>query len=90
MAKEDIVPKAADKTMFTAAPIVGLAAVLTAFMFLPVMALHGVIPSFEGDLIMVLYLLTIPSLAIFLAGWTSGNPFRPDWLDEGHCPDDIL
>jgi NADH-quinone oxidoreductase subunit H len=75
LAKEDIVPKAADKTMFSAAPIVGLAAVLTAFIFLPVMALHGIIPSFEGDLIMVLYLLTIPTLAIFLAGWTSGNPF---------------
>jgi NADH-quinone oxidoreductase subunit H len=75
MAKEDIVPKAADRGMFTGTPIVGLAAVLTAFIFLPVLTLHGIIPSFEGDLIMVLYLLTIPTLAIFLAGWTSGNPF---------------
>jgi NADH-quinone oxidoreductase subunit H len=75
LSKEDIVPKAADRTMFTAAPIVGLAAVLTAFVFIPVLALHALIPSFEGDLIMVLYLLTIPSLAIFLAGWSSGNPF---------------
>lgn len=75
LSKEDIVPKAADKTMFTVVPIVGLAAVLTAFIFIPVLALHSVIPSFEGDLIVVLYLLTVPSLAIFLAGWTSGNPF---------------
>ncbi len=75
LAKEDIVPKAADNRMFSAAPIVGLAAVLTAFIFIPVLALHSVIPSFEGDLIVVLYLLTIPTLAIFLAGWTSGNPF---------------
>ncbi|MDD4308574.1 MAG: NADH-quinone oxidoreductase subunit H, partial [Thermoplasmata archaeon] len=75
LSKEDIVPKAADKTMFTVVPIVGLAAVLTAFIFIPVLALHSVIPPFEGDLIVVLYLLTIPSLAIFLAGWTSGNPF---------------
>jgi len=75
LSKEDIVPKAADRTMFTAAPIVGLAAVLTAFIFIPVLALHALIPSFEGDLIMVLYLLTIPSLAIFMAGWSSGNPF---------------
>ncbi len=75
LSKEDIVPKAADRTMFTAAPIVGLAAVLTAFIFIPVLALHALIPTFEGDLIMVLYLLTIPSLAIFLAGWSSGNPF---------------
>lgn len=75
LSKEDVVPRAADRKLFSAAPIVGLAAVMTAFMFIPVMALQGLIPSFEGDLIVVLYLLTIPTLALFLAGWSSGNPF---------------
>ncbi len=75
MSKEDVVPKAADKRMFTLAPIVGLAAVITAFMYIPIAWESSLLPSFEGDLIVVLYLLTIPTLALFLAGWTSGNPF---------------
>jgi NADH-quinone oxidoreductase subunit H len=31
--------------------------------------------SFEGDLIVVLYLLSVPSLVLFLAGWFSVSPF---------------
>jgi NADH-quinone oxidoreductase subunit H len=73
-AKEDIVPENADNIMFTAAPIFALAAIIAAFLYVPVVgpqALH----SFEGDLIVVLYLLTIPTLALFLGGWYSGNIF---------------
>jgi len=73
-AKEDVVPENADNLMFTAAPIFALAAIIAAFLYVPVVgpqALH----SFEGDLIVVLYLLTIPTLAMFLGGWYSGNIF---------------
>jgi len=74
MAKEDIVPEKADSGMFSAVPIFALAAVLCAALYIPVVAMASLF-SFQGDLIMVLYLLTIPSLALFLAGWHSGNQF---------------
>jgi NADH-quinone oxidoreductase subunit H len=73
-AKEDVVPEKADEGMFTAVPIVALASVLCAALYIPVVAASSLL-SFEGDLIMVLYLMTIPSLAMFLAGWHSGNQF---------------
>jgi NADH-quinone oxidoreductase subunit H len=51
-------------------PIVALAAVVAAFLHLP---LWSAVPrvSFEGSLIVVVYLLTIPTLTFFLAGWYS-------------------
>lgn len=74
MAKEDVVPTKADYTMFSFAPVVALAAVLCAALYIPVVAAASLL-SFQGDLVMVLYLLTVPSLAMFLAGWYSGNQF---------------
>ena len=73
-AKEDVVPEKAEHFMFTAAPLVGLAAIFAAFLYLPIVTSSG-LHSFNGDLIVVLYLLTIPTLALFLGGWYSGNVF---------------
>ncbi len=73
-AKEDLVPEKAERFMFTAAPIIGLAAIFAAFLYLPIVASTG-LHSFNGDLVVVLYLLTIPTLALFLGGWYSGNVF---------------
>jgi len=73
-AKEDIVPEKAERFMFTAAPIIGLAAIFAAFLYLPIVSYSG-LHSFNGDLVVVLYLLTIPTLALFLGGWYSGNVF---------------
>jgi NADH-quinone oxidoreductase subunit H len=73
-AKEDVVPDQADKVMFTAAPIFAVATVFMAYLFLPIVSVHG-LHSFQGDIIVVLYLLTIPTLAMFLGGWYSGNVF---------------
>lgn len=78
MAKEDIVPDKADKRVFTALPVVGLAVVLTAGLLLPVwnIDLAAASPiSFPGDLIVLLYLLSLPTLVLFLAGWSSTNAF---------------
>ncbi len=78
MAKEDIVPDKADKKVFTALPVVGLAVVLTAGLLLPVwnIDLAAASPiSFPGDLIVLLYLLSLPTLVLFLAGWSSTNAF---------------
>ncbi len=72
--KEDIVPAGADRFMFSLMPILGLAAVVTAGLYVPVW-LFTSYTSFEGDLIVVLYLLSIPSLVLFLAGWFSVSPY---------------
>lgn len=50
-------------------PMLALAAVLTAGLYVPVGNL--VTASFEGDLIIVLFLLSLPALGYFLAGWIS-------------------
>jgi NADH-quinone oxidoreductase subunit H len=78
LAKEDVVPDAADKGMFRALPIFGLAIVMTAMMYLPLWhysAARVSFNSFPGDLIVVLYLLSLPTLVFFLAGWHSTNFF---------------
>lgn len=69
LAKEDVLPAEANELACALLPMVSVAAVLTAALSIPV---NGyVISSFEGDLIAVLFLLTIPALAYFLGGWFS-------------------
>ena len=77
-AKEDIVPEKADKAMFSALPIFALAIVTTSAMYLPLW--HYSVSkitfnSFPGDLIVIVYLLSLPTLIFFLAGWHSTNFF---------------
>lgn len=74
LTKEDIVPRDASRRMFSYVPLISLAAVLTAFIYIPVFMLDSPF-GFEADLLVVLYLLTIPSLGLFLAGWQSGSAF---------------
>lgn len=73
LAKEVIVPDAADPLMFRTLPYFAMAAVMTAMVSIPVgqTALY----SFQGDLIAVIYLLTIPTVTFFLAGWSSTSPY---------------
>jgi NADH-quinone oxidoreductase subunit H len=73
LAKEDILPVGAHELACTALPMVSLAAVLTAAMYIPIGPWSAA--AFEGDLIVVLFLLSIPALAYFLAGWLSGSVF---------------
>jgi NADH-quinone oxidoreductase subunit H len=70
LGKETIIPADANKGMFQVLPVVSLSAVAAAFVYVPVFG--GASSSlFEGDLIIVLYLLTIPTICLFLAGWYS-------------------
>jgi len=78
MAKEDIVPEAADKRLFALLPVFGLAIVSTAGLLLPVWNFDLATPgmtSFPGDIIVILYLLSLPTLILFLAAWSSTNLF---------------
>jgi NADH-quinone oxidoreductase subunit H len=78
LSKEDVVPDAADKRLFSVLPAVGLAVVATAGLLLPVWNFDLAQPSwtsFPGDIIVILYLLSLPTLILFLAAWSSTNLF---------------
>lgn len=71
--KETIVPAAANKTVFLAAPIVGLTALIVLQMFIPI---HGW-AAFSGmaDVVVILYLLLIPAMSVMLGGAATGSPY---------------
>jgi len=74
LGKKTIIPKNAGKALFRALPSVSFAAVATAFLSIPVWGSHAVV-EFEGDIVVILYLLTIPTVCLFLAGWNSHNVY---------------
>lgn len=71
--KETIVPAAASRTVFLAAPLVGLAALVVIQLLIPVFNFS----AFKGmaDIIVILYLLLIPAMSIILGGASSGSPY---------------
>ena len=73
LSKESVLPRGADQPICTALPVVSLAAVLTAAIYIPIGG--RVVYAFEGDLIVVLFLLSLPALFYFLAGWVSGGVY---------------
>lgn len=73
LAKEDVMPADAHGGAAAALPVVALAAVLTAALYVPVGGVGAV--AFEGDLIVVLFLLSLPALAYFLAGRISSGAY---------------
>lgn len=72
LGKETLIPKNGSRIVFLTAPIVGLAAVTLVSTILWRANLSGA--SFIGDIIVVVYLLVIPSLAVMIGGLASGNP----------------
>jgi NADH-quinone oxidoreductase subunit H len=73
-AKENIVPDHAIPWVFNFVPLVGLIVTTSILVYLP---LGGFPPLFSmgGDLIVVLYLLMIPSLCLVIGGFSSGSPY---------------
>ncbi len=68
--KEEIVPEEADAPFFKVMPAIALTSSITAFLYIPLWGSGSLMP-FSGDIIVVLYLLTIPTLTFFLGGWYS-------------------
>jgi len=75
--KETLVPSGGSRSAFLLAPVAGLAGATLAAAYIGTAAF---LPSFAariafgGDLIVVLYLLVVPSLALILGGAASKNP----------------
>jgi NADH-quinone oxidoreductase subunit H len=72
MGKEIVIPEGAKRTGFLLAPLAGLAAVGVVSMMLWLINMKGV--GFVGDLIGVIYLLTIPSIGMIIGASASSNP----------------
>jgi len=74
LAKEDIEPEAVDRGVFRTTPILILFIPLLGTLLIPISGLSAVV-HFEGDLIFLVFLLTLIAISIFLAGWSSTNRF---------------
>jgi len=73
LGKETLVPAGSSKITFLMAPVIGLASVILVSTLLWVNNIYPA-KSFLGDLIVVLYLLVIPSISIIMGGFASRNP----------------
>ncbi len=72
--KETIIPDGAVPWLFNAAPVIALIAPLIALAYLPIGPLGPIMEGF-GDLILILYLLAIPAVAMAVGGLSSGSPY---------------
>jgi len=76
LTKEDIVPRDAKKIVFRFAPLVAFTLMVFATCFLPIDGASVLSASgFNGDLIVILALVTIANFLLFLSGWASSNPY---------------
>jgi NADH-quinone oxidoreductase subunit H len=76
LTKEEITPTSSRKTVFKLAPILTFSVLVFAVCFLPIDG-SSVIPNvgFAGDLIFVMALVSVANFLLFLAGWSSSNPY---------------
>ena len=74
LAKEEIRPLGLNGALFYGLPIIALTGALTAALYSPLFGLNP-IHSFPGDLIVTLYLLSLLTICMGLAGWNGSNRF---------------
>ena len=72
--KENIVPKNAVSWIFNMAPVISLSSLILALLYLPLGPFKPILGSY-GDLIVLLYILAIPGLAVMLGGFSSSSPY---------------
>ena len=72
LGKETLVPSTANRLVFLAAPFAGLIAITLVSTILWLAGAFSI--SFVGDVIVVVYLLIIPSFSLMMGGMASGNP----------------
>lgn len=73
LGKETLIPAGASKVTFLMAPLVGVSSVVLVSTILWLNNINCA-HAFGGDLIVALYLLTVPSLSIIMGGFASRNP----------------
>jgi NADH-quinone oxidoreductase subunit H len=73
LVKETILPKRGSQVIFLIAPIFAVFGATMAGVFI-MLPLFGITTGFRGDIIVIFYLLTIPSLSYIIGAIASGNP----------------
>lgn len=74
MRKQTLVPDGAPRTLFLALPAVGAGSMLVAIVLIPIAGVYQP-PAGFGDLLVLLYLLTVPAVVLMLAGSCSGSVY---------------
>jgi len=72
--KENIVPENAIPWIFNLAPLLGLVTTISILLYLPLGGFPPIL-TYNGDIILILYLLIMPSLAMVIGGFSSGSPY---------------
>ena len=73
-AKEQIKPAIINPYLFFGLPVAALAGALTAALYVPLMGMKPA-SNFPGDLIVTIYLLSLPTMCVGLAGWNTSGRF---------------
>ena len=74
LSKQNIVPANAIPWLFNAMPVIALASAVAILLYLPFGSFAPVLGEL-GDVILVLYLLIVPSLALVIGGFAAGSPY---------------
>jgi formate hydrogenlyase subunit 4 len=72
--KENIIPGGAITWLFNAAPFLALISAASLLLFVPLFGQPALLGDY-GDVILVLYLLIVPSLAFVVGGFASSSPY---------------
>lgn len=72
--KEVVVPETAHLQAFRLAPLLGFAGMMVAVTLIPIAGVYKGL-EFSGDLLVVLYLLALPAIALMVGGSASSSPF---------------
>jgi NADH-quinone oxidoreductase subunit H len=72
--KEISVPKQASRELFFLSPMIGLSAVTLVSTLVWLANIGPVSKGFSGDIIVIVYLLTMPAIAVIAGASASGNP----------------
>lgn len=73
MGKETIIPERANKKVFLGAPVVAFISLIITALFIPIFSFSPF--GFSADILVILYLLTVPGVCLILGGSASGSPF---------------
>ncbi len=74
LAKEEIIPDGVNKALFIFLPILGVTAALTSALYTPMLGFAPAF-SFRGDLILVVYMLSVLTICLGLAGANTVDRF---------------